>query len=214
VIGIPVDRFRYFFAVFNLIVLPSGVLFWLLIHSWASHWRRLGAFKTYLIVLLAMVGVATLLYRFRKPLLGTDLGTHWILIVAGILFYLATLPLERQYWKHISISTLAGVPEVSRAAEGRGSQSNLIREGIYGVIRHPRYASAGLGVLGNILLINYTGLYILGLLLIPLGWVLLELEERELVARFGEPYREYQRQVPRLIPDGWPHKWKIPSSPK
>jgi protein-S-isoprenylcysteine O-methyltransferase Ste14 len=208
-----VDRFRYFFAVFNLIALPSGVLFWLLIHPWASHWRRLGPFKTYLSVLLAMVSLATLLYRFRQPLVGADLGTHWILIVAGLLFYLASLPLEHQYWKHISFATLAGVPEVSRAEEG-GSQSKLMREGIYGVIRHPRYASAGLGVIGNFLLANYAGIYMLGLLLIPVGYVLVALEERELIARFGQQYREYQSQVPRFIPHDWPHKWKIPPSPK
>jgi protein-S-isoprenylcysteine O-methyltransferase Ste14 len=207
VIGIPVDRFRYFFAVFNLIVLPSGVLFWLLIHAWAAHWRRLGPFKTYSIVLLAMVGLATLLYQFRRALVGTDFGTHWILIVAAVLFYVASLPLERQYRRHLSFATLAGVPEVSSAGE---TQGRLIREGIYGVIRHPRYASAGVGVIGNILLANYAGIYALGVLLIPLGYLLLALEERELIERFGNEYRAYQREVPRLIPGNWPHKRRTP----
>jgi len=32
------------------------------------------------------------------------------------------------------------------------------------------------------------------------GYLLLVLEERELLDRFGDAYREYQRDVPRLIP--------------
>jgi protein-S-isoprenylcysteine O-methyltransferase Ste14 len=190
-----VDRFRYFLAVFYLIGLPSGLLFWFLIHPWASRWRRLGAFRTYLIVLLAMIGLATLLYWFRKPLLGTDLGTHWILIVVGLIFGLASLPIERAYWKQMDFATLAGVPELS----GVGS-SKLRRDGAYGVIRHPRYASAGLGVIGTMILTNYTGIYLLAALLIPLGCLLIALEERELIARFGEDYRAYQREVPGFIP--------------
>ena len=50
------------------------------------------------------------------------------------------------------------------------------------------------------LLINYLGLYILFLLVIPMGLWLLALEKRELVDRFGDAYRQYQREVPQLIP--------------
>jgi protein-S-isoprenylcysteine O-methyltransferase Ste14 len=40
-------------------------------------------------------------------------------------------------------------------------------------------------------------------LLFP-GWIVAGtiLEERDLVAAFGEPYRDYQRQVPMLLPFG------------
>jgi protein-S-isoprenylcysteine O-methyltransferase Ste14 len=37
-------------------------------------------------------------------------------------------------------------------------------------------------------------------MLVPLGYVMLVFEERELIDRFGEEYRKYQREVPRLIP--------------
>ena len=47
---------------------------------------------------------------------------------------------------------------------------------------------------------NYIGLYILVLLLFPVGHLTMVLEERELVERFGDAYRQYQREVPRLIP--------------
>ncbi len=42
------------------------------------------------------------------------------------------------------------------------------------------------------------------------GWLLLGtiLEERDLVHQIGEPYREYQRTVPMLVP------WRVPTGPK
>jgi len=191
------DSVRYIFGVLCVIVLPSGLLFWLLIHPWARQWRRLGPARTYLIVLPIVTALGAVLYRFRWPLLGEDLGTNWILIgIAGVL-YAITMWFEFQYWRHLSIATLVGVTELSRTGNETGK---LLREGMYARLRHPRYASAGLGVIGNVLLINYLGLYIILLVVLALGLWLLALEERELADRFGDAYRQYQREVPQLIP--------------
>jgi methanethiol S-methyltransferase len=191
------DSVRYIFGVICVIILPSGMLFWFLIHPWARQWRRLGPARTYLIVIPVVIALGAVLYRFRGPLLGDDLGTNWILIgIAGV-FYAITMWFEFQYWRQISIATLIGVTELSRTGNETGK---LRRDGIYARLRHPRYASAGLGVIGNVFLINYLGLYVLLLLVIPMGLWLLTLEESELVDRFGDAYRQYQREVPQLIP--------------
>jgi len=191
------DSVRYILGVSCVVILPAGLLFWFLIHPWARHWRRLGPARTYFIVLPVVIAVGAVFYRFRVPLLGEDLGTSWILIgIAGVL-YAITMWFEFQYWRQISIATLIGVTELSRTGNETGK---LMRDGIYARVRHPRYASAGLGVIGNVLVINFLGLYILLLLVILLGSWLLALEERELVGRFGDAYRQYQREVPQLIP--------------
>ena len=191
------DSVRHIFGVICVIMLPSGMLLWFLIHPWAHRWRRLGPARTYVIVVPILVTVAALAYRFREPLLGKDLGTNWILIWIAIIFFAMTMWFELQYWRHLSIATLIGLTELSPTGNEPGK---LLKEGIYARVRHPRYASAGLGLIGNVLLINHVGMYIFFLLVIPLGLWLLALEERELVDRFGDVYRQYQREVPQLVP--------------
>jgi len=189
------DRIRYFLGTVIVILIPLGILYWLIIHGWARWWRRWGPIRTYLTVLPVLGALGVPLFRARGQLLGADLGTNWILIgIALVLSCLMTV-LELQYWRHISISTLVGIPELSQHREGR-----LLREGIYGVVRHPRYLSAGIGMVANALIVNYLGLYVLLLSALVPGYLMLFLEERELVDRFGDAYREYQRDVPRLIP--------------
>ena len=48
--------------------------------------------------------------------------------------------------------------------------------------------------------VNYLGVYILFVSAFPVLYVITVLEEHELIDRFGEEYRRYQREVPRLIP--------------
>ena len=192
-----IDRVRYFLGVFNLILLPPGLLFWFVIHPWARWWRRLGPIRTYLIVVPVSVAFGALLFRFRGRLLGSNLGMNWTLFSMALVLYGVMTWLELQYWRQLSIATLVGVPELSPAEQRKG---RLLQDGIYRMVRHPRYLSAGVGVTANALFINYAGLYIFILLMVPLGGVMLAFEERELIDRFGGEYRKYQREVPRLIP--------------
>lgn len=194
------DRIRYFLGVLHVIVVPAGLLFWLIIHPWASFWRRWGPRRTYSIVLPLLAFVGAGLFRFRERLLGPDFGTNYLLVALAILLFFVIIPLDRQYRKHLRFATLVGLPELSTADQDKG---RVLREGIYGVVRHPRYLSAGLGLLANTCFINYGGMYLLILLSVPVGFGMVLLEERELVNRFGEEYRQYQREVPRLIPRRW-----------
>ena len=91
-----IDRVRYFLGVLNVIVLPPGLLFWLVIHPWARGWRRLGPIRTYLIVLPPVVAFGAVLFRARGRLLGTYLGTKWILISIALILYCVMAWLELQ----------------------------------------------------------------------------------------------------------------------
>jgi protein-S-isoprenylcysteine O-methyltransferase Ste14 len=190
-----IDRIRYFLGVPMAIMAPLGLLYWFIIHPWARWWRRWGPMRTYLIVLPVLAVLGVLLFQVRGQLLGADLGTNWSLIGIATLLLCLTTWLEFQYWKQLSISIIVGIPELSKEQNGK-----LLRDGIYGVVRHPRYLSAGIGVIANLLIVNHLGLYILIIAVLPPGFLMLMLEERELVDRFGDSYRDYQRDVPQLIP--------------
>jgi len=79
-------------------------------------------------------------------------------------------------------------------------ESGVIRKGVFGLVRHPIY-------LGEILL--YLGFLALNLSLAGiLVWLLAigflhyfsRHEERLLLARYGEEYRQYMREVPMWVP--------------
>jgi len=191
-----IDRLRHAMAVLSVITLPPGLLYWFVIHPWARWWRKLGPVRTYLILLPLVVAFAVLLFRVRHRLLGADLGMHWGLIAIALVLYAGVIWLELQYWKHLSIATVTGFQELLPGPR----KGKLLQDGIYRVVRHPRYLSAGIGVIANAFIVDYVGVYVLVLLLFPVGYLMLVFEERELLDRFGEEYRQYQREVPRLLP--------------
>ncbi|HSR14907.1 MAG TPA: isoprenylcysteine carboxylmethyltransferase family protein [Gemmatimonadales bacterium] len=187
---------RHFLGVLLVVTLPPALAYWFVIHPFAHRWRRLDVRVTYSIVILLMIGLGSLLFITRATLLGRDLGTNWLLIGAGAVLYLGAVALTLRVRRQLTFQTFAGVPEVS----GTAAPGQLLQDGIYGVIRHPRYLSVILGTAAMALIVNYAGVYLVvlaGLLgLAPL----IRLEERELAARFGAAYTAYRARVPALIP--------------
>jgi len=64
----------------------------------------------------------------------------------------------------------------------------------------PRYLMVAIGIAGWCLMSNYSGGYLIGLLSIAGLFLIVWLEEKDLVIRFGEEYQTYQKEVPQLIP--------------
>ena len=77
----------------------------------------------------------------------------------------------------------------------------LITRGIYGVIRHPMYASQWLWVIAQPLLLQN---WIVGVLNIPLFLIFylmrVNAEEQLMLEQFGEQYRSYMEQVGGVFP--------------
>ena len=69
-------------------------------------------------------------------------------------------------------------------------------------MRNPRYVEIQFGYFGYALIANFLGLYILTILCIPALFLVVSLEEKELIDRFGEDYSENSQSVPRLFPKG------------
>ena len=76
----------------------------------------------------------------------------------------------------------------------------LLKEGPYGIVRHPLYALT----MVNQVSIPATALSLEGFLAflacLPLWYILIKLEEKELIEYWGEEYLSYMREVPAVVP--------------
>lgn len=190
------DTARYFFGVLVVTFLPPAVIWWFLVHPFVAFWRRRGAFFTLtLMTLLTVAGIAGLM-SIRNALMLTDYGTSPVAVgIAAVLFTgAAAIAFARR--GQLTLRILAGVPEL----KGEGTPEALLTKGIYAKIRHPRYVEIILGTFAYATFSNHLGPYLVAFATIPVVHMIVLLEERELVGRFGAAYEEYQARVPRYLP--------------
>jgi protein-S-isoprenylcysteine O-methyltransferase Ste14 len=190
------DTVRYVLAVLMVILTPPAVAYWFAIHPFVGFWRRLGTKPALTVLWAGFIAAIRGCWSIRDVLVGRDLGTSTWLFVPGLALYLVAAVLSRAVSRQLTMRILVGVPELD-AGPGPG---RLLREGIYGRVRHPRYAAFLIGCVGIALIVNYVGVYVMSVLLFPALHVVAIIEERELRARFGADYEAYSAEVPRLVP--------------
>ena len=191
------DTFRYWVAAIMVATFPPAFLLWFFIHPFIHFWRRMGATVTYIVNIGAGLALIYLLFRARGPLLATEYGTNWIFVGIAVVFYAGAVVVEVRCRRHLTMRMLVGVPEVKASQEGPGE---LLQDGIYSQVRHPRYLGAMLASVSMAFLVNYLATWVLLAGLFPLVYLLTLIEERELRERFGAGYVEYSKRVPRIIP--------------
>jgi protein-S-isoprenylcysteine O-methyltransferase Ste14 len=186
---------RYWMAVLLVLSLPPAVGYWFIVHPFIRFWRRVGPRVTFWTLGVFYVGAMAALFPLRGLLLGRDLGFSLPLALLALPLLVISGIIARKRRKHLKFGILAGVPEVSPTA-GPG----LLTAGIYGTIRHPRYAEFILGLTGWALILNYLGFYLVTAVSLAMLYPIVLLEERELRERFGQAYADYAARVPRFIP--------------
>lgn len=190
------DMARYFIALIVVVTFPGAILYWFAVHPFVGFWRKLGPVRTYVILGILLVGLATLMVVLRERILAVEYGTNWILVALGLLAYGIAAAIEVQCRQHLKFGMLTGLPEIAPdRVEGK-----LLTDGVYGIVRHPRYVTMFFALLAVALFTNYLGVYVLLVVLTPTIYVMTLLEERELRDRFGQEYVEYTRRVPRFVP--------------
>jgi len=191
-----VDTARYVFGVLLVIAMPPGILWWFLVHPFVSFWRRVGGWQTVTIMMVLGMAIAAALFTVRDALLLTDYGTHTALIVIAAVLMTGSIRLALLRKKHLTNRILVGLPEL----DSSGDPGKLLDEGIYAQIRHPRYVEIAIGVTAYAVFSNYLGAYVVAALTVPALHLIVILEERELIDRFGLAYEEYAARVPRYLP--------------
>ena len=77
----------------------------------------------------------------------------------------------------------------------------LITKGIYGVIRHPMYASQWLWVIAQPLLLqNWIAGLVNLIIFIPFYVLRVQAEEQMMINKFGEDYRTYMKRTGAVLP--------------
>jgi protein-S-isoprenylcysteine O-methyltransferase Ste14 len=193
------DSVRYFIALFLTITLPPLFLYWLIIHPFGNFWRGKGIGLTYGVTLSIIVAGMVGLFSIRHYLLANDFGMSYTLIGLGLLCLVFSGIMRYALQEQLTIKTLLGLPEIAPDQYPR----QLITQGIYGRMRHPRYVQFLIALVGYALIANYLASYLVTALWFPGIYEIVLLEERELRAHFGAAYDEYCRKVPRFLPRPW-----------
>lgn len=182
-------------ALITLIVWPVIPLFWIPVHLFPNAFKKLRLF-TYVVPLITWVPVAFLLYGYRDVLLHYRADIYIIIRLAGLALLIAGTGIHIWTGKLLSVWGLIGLPEVYERFESR-----LVTNGAFSFVRHPTYLAHTLMFTGVFLatgVISVAVLTVLDLLAVTL--VIIPYEEKELLQRFGEDYRNYMRNVPGFLP--------------
>jgi protein-S-isoprenylcysteine O-methyltransferase Ste14 len=155
-----------------------------------KRWYRLGFVLTAMATLIPLVLMVlllpdTALYRVDSPWRWMMMAGQLAALIMLIWTIMSTEPLE-----FIGIKQLSGYAAPSR--------SSLTTNGLYRLSRHPMYLSSMLVMwLSSTMSANLLTLYALMSLYFIVGSYH---EEMLLVKQFGQAYRNYRKQVPRIFP--------------
>ena len=109
-------------------------------------------------------------------------------------------------WTVLAVALLIGMT-ARRAVEEQGGTSEgeswleaqaVVDSGMYGVVRHPIYLSFMLVILSLILISQHWLSVVLGLPWMVYLYLSMLGEEQINIERFGDAYRQYTREVPRV----------------
>ena len=173
-------------------------------------------------ILLALWLVWLLQYAVRrrgggeKPAV-TARGARWGMLLQGLAFGIAAFHLPSQPPPsaiRIAIAAVFGLLAIIigvSATSALGKQwrfdaalnpdHHLIRSGPYAVVRHPIYASMLLMIAATALIVSNWIAFCIALVFYFTGTeIRIRIEERLLVAHFGDEYQDYRRRVAAYLP--------------
>jgi len=173
--------------------------FWLMIHPFAERWRTRhvsGGRSPYRVLIpawLAMWAIAALATRPWRHV--SIYSTAWTWIPAAFLFA-AGIALYAKSGKGFSAKQLGGLPEL----HGGHGEQKLVIEGIRAHVRHPVYLAHLCEMLAWSIGTGLVVCWALTAFAVATGALMIRMEDAELEKRFGQEYRDYEGNVPAILP--------------
>jgi protein-S-isoprenylcysteine O-methyltransferase Ste14 len=172
--------------------------FWLVIHPRADKWRSRHRQHrpVYKVLVPLWVGMWVLLFALTYTWRNVAVF-HWRYSwLIAIFFFAAGIFLYVRARRGFSPLQLSGHHEL----QPERHQQRLVVTGVRQHVRHPIYLGHLLEMFGWSIGTGLLVCWALTGFAILTGLIMIRTEERELVERFGDSYREYQRTVPAIVP--------------
>lgn len=170
--------------------------------SW-REWTRAGIMQAFIIAFYGeMYGFPVTIYLlarvFNLDAGGTFWdGNLWIYLTGSKAAMLVSMLAGYAISFFGIVLLIAGWTEVHRAHR----QGRLATAGPYAVVRHPQYTGLFLALFGESVVHWPTVFSLAAFPVIVSAYVLLaRSEERQMLAQFGDAYREYRRRIPMFVP--------------
>ncbi len=184
-----------FVALITIIIWPVVPLFWIPVHGLSKIFKRLGLL-TYIMPLTTWLPLAYFIYSQRDFLLQFKTGFPMTINIIGIVLLITGTLLHIWTGKLLGFWGLLGLPEISAKV-----RSGLVTEGAFSVVRHPTYLAHTLMFIGIFFMTEVIAVGIVTLVdFVLVNVIIIPLEDRELLDRFGEEYKDYKKKVPGFFP--------------
>jgi protein-S-isoprenylcysteine O-methyltransferase Ste14 len=166
-----------------LFVIWAGVIFgWLV-----PHWLIPVIKKKFVCEVSEGFGMAIFITLIILGWLWMGEQIKWLIYV-GLLLY---IPAALFVIPSFIILKHRGTPK-----GGWEDTTKLVDTGVYGITRHPMYFGTALWTLGVILIQQSIISIILGIIAIILFFMASKGEDKKLIKKFGDAYKEYMKKVP------------------
>jgi protein-S-isoprenylcysteine O-methyltransferase Ste14 len=191
------DRlFRLILLAGFVIFMPIGIYHRLKAHTGEKLDRRQeGLFILVTLRLVGIAGMASLIAYLINPAymawaaVPLPVWLRWIGVCLGLIAGLLLVWMFRTLGRNLTDTV------VTR------KEHTLVTTGPYRWVRHPLYSSAALAIVGNSLVTANWFFFLAGCLtFLLLLLIRTRKEEQNLIARFGDDYRNYMQRTGRFVP--------------
>jgi len=170
--------------------------------SW-REWTRAGIVQAFIIAFYAeMYGFPVTIYLLAR-IFNLDVagnfwdGNLWVYLTGAPEAMLVSMAIGYTIVLFGVLLLIAGWREIYRAKQ----QGRLATGGPYALVRHPQYTGIFLALFGEGVVHWPTVFSLAAFPIIVIAYTrLARKEERQMIEKFGDEYREYRRQTPMFLP--------------